>query len=310
MSMKNKEVAAQLYALADLLEMEGVDFKPAAYRRAARALIEAEDIAKVAEEGTLEDIPGVGKHIAAKIEEFLKTGKIKKLKQLQKKSKIDVPSFEGVLGLGPKKLAKLHKVLGIKNAKDLAKAAKAGKIRKLEGFGEKSEQAILEHLQRDKNKRFLYKEAEDTATQIIHLMKPHVEKIEYCGSLRRKKATIGDVDLLAITTSPQKVIETFTTLPQVKRVLSKGKGKGTIITKKGIQVDLRVWKKNEYGSGLLYFTGSKDYNIMLRRVAISKGMKLSEYGLFKGKKVVASKTEKDIFKALGMKYVHPEKREV
>jgi DNA polymerase (family 10) len=308
--MKNEQVAAQLYALAELLEMEGVDFKPAAYRRAARSIIEADDIGKEAKKGKLEEIPGVGKHIAAKIEEFLKTGKIKKLKQLQKKSKIDITSFEGVLGLGPKKLAKLHKKLGIKNAKDLAKAAKAGKIRKLEGFGEKSEKAILEHLARDKNKRFLYGEALSAAKQIINQMKKHVDKIEYCGSLRRKKAAIGDVDLLAITNSPQKVIETFTKLPQVKKVLSKGKGKGTIITKKGIQVDLRVWKKNEYGSGLLYFTGSKDFNIKLRRVAISKGMKLSEYGLFKGKKVVASKTEKDIFKALGMKYVNPEKREV
>lgn len=317
--MKNIAISQIFYEMADILEMQGIEWKPRAYRQAARA-IEAmhEDIESIYKKygvKALEDIPGVGENLARKIEEFIKTGKIKAYEKLKK----SVPSHINILmkipGMGPKKVEKLNKVLKISNIKQLEKAAHAHKIAPIPGFGEKSEQDILESIaiMRGAKGRISLKEAEKTANKIISQLKKlkEVENISSAGSLRRKKASVRDIDIIVSSEKPEKVIDAFTKLKGIKKILAKGPAKAIIILKSGIQSDLRVFKPESWGAGLFYNTGSKNYNIEMRKIAIKKGLKLNEYGLFdkKSGKKIAGKTEKDICKKLGVKYLEPEQRE-
>lgn len=317
--MNNQEIAGIFYEMADILEMQNVQWKPRAYRQAARAISSLpEDVERIYKKGgikLLEEIPGVGEGIAKKIIEFLKTGKIKEYKKLKK----IVPSHINILmkipGMGSKKVKKLNKLLNIKTVSDLEKAARAHKIAKIPGFGEKSEQDILEGiaLMKKAKGRIPLKQAERVANKIIAKLKKlkEVKKILAAGSLRRKKATIRDVDILVSSTQPEKVIEAFANLKDIQKVLAKGHTKATIVFKSGIQSDLRVLSPESWGAGLFYFTGSKNYNIEMRKIAIKKGYKLSEYGLFDKQtgKMIAGKTEQEICKKLEVKYLKPEQRE-
>jgi len=310
--MKNKELARIFYAIANILDVQNVQFKPFAYRKAAQSIESlGEDIKEVMEHDELEDIPGIGKNLSEKIREFLKTGKIKTYERLKKEIPIDFESFESVSGLGPKKIAKLYKELKIKNIKDLEKAIKKGKLKGLEGFGEKTEAEFKESIKRgSRGKRTSIGIALPLAESLIEDLKSKdVEKIEYVGSLIRGKETIGDIDILAISKKPKQIIDKFATLPSVQKVLAKGGTKCSVFLEEGIQADLRVLKKEQYGSAFNYFTGSRDHNIALRKIAIKKGLKLSEYGLFKGKKAVEGADEKNIYKRLGMQWIPPEMRE-
>ncbi|MEM7819789.1 MAG: DNA polymerase/3'-5' exonuclease PolX [Candidatus Aenigmatarchaeota archaeon] len=312
--MKNQIVAKILYEIADLLELKGVEFKPYAYRRAAQTVESlSKDIEEVYKEGKLEDLPGIGKNIAKKISEIIETGSLKYYEDLKKDMPIDFEALLSVEGLGPKKVKTLYKKLKIRNLDDLEKAAKSGKIKNLPGFGEKTEREILENIEfaRKSKERMLLGYALPIADEIENRLKrlKEIKKISVAGSLRRMKETIGDLDILIVSTNPSKVMDFFTKMNDVQDILAKGPTKSSIRLKSGLQVDIRVVDEKSFGSALLYFTGSKEHNIALRKIAIEKKMKLSEYGLFKGNIQIAGKTEEEVYKRLGMDFIEPEMRE-
>ncbi len=315
--MLNEALAKIFFEIADILEMQNVAWKPRAYRTAAINLQNipepVELIYKRGGEKALEAIPGVGKALAQKIIEFIETGAVESLAKLRKKSGVDIASLNRVPGLGPRKIKILFEKLGVKDIESLKKAAEQHKISGLEGFGEKSEAQILKNIAiAESGGRIPLAEAIATAKTFKSAMQKSraVKRIEIAGSVRRMKPTIGDVDVLVSTTKPKKVMDLFTSLKPVSEVIMKGSTKSSIRTGEGIQVDLRAVKPEQWGAALLYFTGSKQFNISIRRIAIKKGLKLNEYGLFRGEEVVAGKTEEEVFKALGMKFVEPQKREV
>ncbi len=314
--MKNLEIARILDNIADILELEGIEFKPRAYRKAARG-VEAltEDIKNVYERGELENISGVGERIAQKIIEIIETGKLRYYEKLKKKIKINIEELNQIPSLGPKKIKILYKKLKIKNIKELEKAIRQQKLRHLSGFGEESEKNILQgiRLVKTKPQRVLYNHAAPIVDEIKeHLSKlDFVQKIEIAGSFRRGKETVGDLDFLVVSKKPQQVVRAFTSIPDIKQILAKGTTKSSLILKNGLQVDLRVVKEKEFGSALMYFIGNKQHNIELRKIALSKGCTLNEYGLFnlKSKDWIAGKSETDIYKKLGLQYISPELRE-
>jgi len=315
--MKNQELAKIFYEIANYLEMDGVDFKPYAYQKVATTLEsleeEAEDIYKKGGLKALEEIPGVGKNIAEKIEEYIKTGRIKYYVQFKKRLPLKLDELMRVEGMGPKKIKILYQKLGIKDLKTLEKAAKSHKIAPLFGFGEKTEKNILEgitFLKRSKG-RFLLGEILPTVKEVYEKLKilKEVEEISTAGSVRRMKETIGDADLLVISKNPKKIMDFFVKLPGVIKVWGKGSTKASVRMEEGFDIDIRVLPKKSYGAALQYFTGSKEHNIVLRKIAIDKGLKLSEYGLFRGPRMIAGKTEEEIYKVLGMQCPPPEMRE-
>ncbi|MBW3013161.1 DNA polymerase/3'-5' exonuclease PolX [Candidatus Woesearchaeota archaeon] len=312
--MRNADVAKILYEIADLLEVQDIQFKPRAYRKAAQSIESmSEDIVSVWKKGKLDDIPGVGKSIAEKIDEFLKTGKLKYLNELKKKLPIDIEEITAVEGVGVKKAKVLYEKLKVKTLKDLEKAAKAHKIRKIAGFGTQTEENILKNLgfAATRKKRMPLGYVLPIVEEIMEQMKAvkEVQKIDIAGSVRRMKETIGDVDILVVSKKPSKVMEKFTHLKDTGKIISKGPTRSSIRMKSGLHVDLRVIPVESYGSATQYFTGDKAHNIELRKIAIKKKMKLSEYGLFKGKKQIAGRNEKDIYRILGLSWMPPEIRE-
>ncbi len=316
MEMKNQLVAQILNEVADMLDMQGVEFKPRAYRRAARTIESlAQPIEQIYAGGKLEDLPGVGEAIAKKIGEIIETGSLKYRDELKAKTPIDLEGILAVEGIGPKTAGLLFKRLGIRSLDDLERAAKEHKIREIKRLGPKTEENILSSIDLAKGKkgRTLLGEALPVAEEICqHLRaveKAETNQVEAAGSLRRMKETIGDIDILATSLHPVRLAETFTTMTGVRKILEKGETKSSIVLESNLQVDLRVVDEESFGSALMYFTGSKDHNIALRKLAISKGLKLSEYGLFKGNERVASHTEKEVYKKLGLDYIPPELRE-
>jgi len=315
--MKNQEIAKIFYEIADYLEMEGVKFKPYAYQKAAITLEGLEeDVEEIYKRGGLEalkKIPGVGESIALKIEEYLKTGKIKYYEEFKKKMPIDLEELIQVEGMGPKKAKVLYEKLGVKNLKDLEKAAREHKIAPLFGFGEKTEKNILEgieFLKRSKG-RFLLGEILPKVKEVYEKLKKlkEVERVDVVGSIRRMKETIGDVDFLVISKNPKPIMDFFVSLPGVVKVWGKGTTKSSVRLKEGFDMDIRVLPKRSFGAALQYFTGSKEHNIALRKIAIEKGLKLSEYGLFRGPKMIAGESEEEIYQKLGLEWVPPELRE-
>ncbi|RPI35667.1 MAG: DNA polymerase/3'-5' exonuclease PolX, partial [Methanoregulaceae archaeon] len=314
--VNNRQVAAILYEVADLLEIKEVKFKPVAYRRAAHGIETlAEDINKVAERDGLEDLPGVGAHIATKLREILNTGKLAYLEQLKQEVGLGVRELAEIGGIGPKKAMVLHQKLGIDNREQLEAAAREGKIRGLFGFGEKSEANILQGIAARKGMagRFLLGAMLPVAIKIQASLSalPVVRQVSLGGSIRRRKKTIGDIDILAASPAPDTVMEAFCSLPEVSRVLSRGPTKSSVILESGIQVDLRVVEEGQYWTALQYFTGSRDHNIALRRRALARGWSLSEYGVKEEKSKMnrAGSTEEDLYKMLGLPYIEPELRE-
>ncbi|MBD3303535.1 DNA polymerase/3'-5' exonuclease PolX [Candidatus Woesearchaeota archaeon] len=317
--MKNLEIAGIFYELADILEIKEVKWKPRAYRKAASAIeTGSKDVEKIYEKGglkALKKIPGVGEAIAGKIEEFIKTGKIKEYERLKKSVPAGIEKITDVPGMGPKKALLLIKKLKIKSIKDLEKAAKEGKIRRLSGFGEKSEEDILKGIDLLKSSagKMLLGKALPISQDLIKELKnlKEVKQINIAGSTRRRKEVVRDLDILCVSSNPKKVMDFFTKLSAVSSVIAKGSTKSSVRLKSGINCDFRVVEEKSFGAALQYFTGSKDHNIRCRQIAIKKGMKLSEYGLFKKKsdKYVCGRTEKEVYKKLGMQFVEPELRE-
>src|SRR3989344_4466375 len=297
--MKNKQIADILFDIAEFLAMQDVPFKPRAYEKAAEAVEHLEeDVADIYKRGgvaSLEEVPSVGRGIAEKIEEYLKTGKVREYEKLHKKMPVNLDELRGIEGVGPKGIKILYDKLGVTDLVSLKKAARAGKIRKLAHFGEKSEQKILKGIEFSERSRgrFLIGDAlplaRGLAMQIQKLK--GVECVELAGSLRRWQETIGDIDILVIAESSKPVMDAFLKMPEVGEVVAKGETKSSVRLKIGIEVDLRVVPKKSFGASLQYFTGSKDHNVMLRTIAVKKKLKLNEYGLFRGARQIAGETE-------------------
>jgi len=314
--MKNKEIADIFYEIADLLEIKNVKFKPIAYRRAAH-IIESltDDLAEIEKRGELEEIPGVGTHIAAKIRELLTTGKLAYFDRLKSEIPPGVLELAELEGIGPKKAMILNRELGVASMETLEEVASAGKIRDLAGFGEKSEKNILLSIAAKKSAKGrvllgdILPVAEKIRDELAAL--PATRQIALAGSIRRMKETIGDVDILASSPEPERLMAAFTSLPEINRVLGKGPTKSSVVLASGVQVDLRVIEEDQYWTALQYFTGSKDHNIALRRRALEHDWSLSEYGvrdLMTGKNLAVS-SETDIYRMLGLPFIEPELRE-
>lgn len=315
--MRNREVANVLYQMAELLELHADNrFKIIAYGKAARAIESSkEDIEQICREGRLDSIPGVGKAIAQKIEEYLRTGKIQAHQDLLKDTPQGLAELLNVPGLGPKTIFMLHEKLGITNLDELEKAAREHRIRRLPRMGPTSEKNIIKGLERYRKRstRILLSEAEPIVEEILEYIKgmDGLEHITVAGSYRRRKETVGDIDILATAAKPEEIISAFVRMPIVDEVLGKGPTKGSIIVKETIQVDLRIVEHKSFGTALQYFTGSKEHNVRLRQIALDRGYSLSEYSLKRlqdGQDLFFS-SEEDVYSTLGMEYIQPELRE-
>jgi len=315
--MKNKEIARIFTEIAEYLEMEGVAFKPYAYQKAALTLEtlkdDVEDLYGKGGLKALKGIPGVGESIAHKIEEYLKTGKIEYYEEFKRKLPIALDEIVAVEGVGPKKAKVLFEKLGIKTLEELEEAANTHKIAPLFGFGEKTEQNILQAIEflKGSKGRFLLGEILPIADEVLKKLQslPEVERADTGGSVRRRKETIGDLDFLVISSNPDKVMDFFVSLPGVVKVWGKGATKSSVRLKEGFDMDIRVIPPESYGAALQYFTGSKDHNIALRKIAIDNGFKLSEYGLFEGSRMIAAVSEEEVYGKLKMPWIPPELRE-
>ena len=316
--MKNSELAHVLENVSIYLKMQDdAIFKIRAYENACQIIQshpeEIEDVYKKGGIKSLISIRGIGNGIAKKLEELIKTGKLDYYEKLKRKTPIDLDNLRGIEGLGPKKIFILYKKLKIKNLQDLENAANLRKIRKLEGFKEKTEQNILKGINFHKKNigRFILAYTFPILKEIMYHLKKQkfVSKVVLAGSVRRMKETIGDGDILVISKEPEKVMNYFTKIPEVINVISKGQTKSSVKLESGLNVDLRVLNEKNYAAALNYFTGSKEHNIFLRKIAISKNLKLNEYGLFRGEKQLICKNEKDIYNKLGLNYIEPELRE-
>lgn len=315
--MKNQEIAKILYEIGYFLEMQEIKFKPLAYQKAAIILDElTKDIETIYKQGgqkALEEIPGVGKNIAEKIVEYIETGEIAYFEKLKAKMPVKIDELLAVEGIGPKTIKALYEQLDIKDIQDLKKAAEKHKIMCLPGFQEKTEQNILQGIAfvEKSRGRFLLGDILLQVKEILEKLKTlkEVKQIDVAGSVRRMKETIGDVDVLVASDMPKPISDSFVSMDGIEKIWAKGRTRSSIRMRQGFDCDLRVVSEKSYGSALQYFTGSKEHNIAVRKIAIKKGLKLNEYGIFKNKKQIAGKTEKEIYKILGMEYIAPELRE-
>lgn len=315
--MTNSEVANLLRQVASAYEVKGESrFKVVAYQKAADAIEHAtSEIKDLWEENSLNRVAGIGPSIKGHLDELFRTGKVKHFDSVMKNLPEGMFLLIGIPGVGPKIAYRLASKLHIKNVSDLKKAAHEGKIRKLEGFGEKSEQEILQNLSLQKKKiegkRMLLTYATEVADQIIAWLKksPDVVRADVLGSLRRQVSTVGDIDVACSTTSPSKVIKHFTSYPRTSKIIEAGTRTASVRLESGIQIDLMVYSPKGYGALLQHFTGSKHHNIKLREVALSKGLSLSDYGIKAGRKLETFETEEALYRRLGMQWVPPEIRE-
>ena len=316
--MTNREIANIFREMAALYDMEGVFYKPRAYENAAASVEsfgeELSDIYKKEGERGFSKVPSVGKGIAAHIRAILEKKDFPEHAKLKKMYPVDIIGLTAIEGVGPKMVKTLWKKLKIRTVADLEKAARGGKVRGIEHFGEKTERKILKgisFLQSSGGRRILGEVAPDIRA-LSSMIKafPEVERIKVAGSIRRKKETIGDIDILVVSSKPEKVAERFLRLPWIDHVYGSGPAKTNVRLKNGLDADLRIVPEKSFGAALNYFTGSKEHNVALREIAIKKGLKLNEYGLYRGKKMIAGKTEEEVYKALGLRYIEPELREM
>jgi DNA polymerase (family 10) len=315
--MTNRDLANILLEMAALYEMEDVPFKPRAYEKAAMALATlGEPLAEQYAKGgiqALTSIPGVGKGIAEHLKALIETGSFHEYDHLKQKVPVDIGALIAIEGVGPKMVKVLWEQLLIRNLADLEQAARTGRIRTLPHFGEQSERNILQGialLRKSQGRRILG----SVLPEIRHLEAtvrafPEVEEAVVAGSVRRMRETIGDIDLLVVSSDPEAVMQRFVRLPVVEHVYGKGTTKTNVRLKNGLDADLRVVPAASFGAALSYFTGSKAHNIALRELASKQGYKLNEYGLFQGRKMVAGRTEEEVYHTLGLCYMAPELRE-
>jgi len=317
MAMTNAEIARIFSQLAVMLELDGANaFRVRAYREGARVVESlVEPLAALAkDEKGLEGLSGIGKGLAQHIRDLLETGTTEQFEEMKKKYPIEMVELTELQGLGPKRVRLMFDKLGIKDRASLEAAAREGKLRDLPGFGEKMEAKVLQSLAvaSQFTGRLLLAGAWPVAHELADALRalPGVREVEIAGSFRRRKETVGDLDLLVTGGKPEAVMEAFVTRSNVAEVLGRGETKSSVRLGNGLQVDLRHVPQESFGAALLYFTGSKAHNIELRKIAIDKGMSLNEYGLTRGERTVAARTEEDIYRALDLAWIPPELREM
>ncbi len=316
MPTHNEEIAHAFDEIADLLEIEEANpYRVRAYRNAARSLRGlGREVAELLADGEdLTLLPGIGKDLAAKIQEMLETGKVRALDELHKEVPMGVEALLQIPGLGPKRVKTLYHSLGINSVKQLEQAVRAGKVRSLPGFGAGIERNILAVIDanRGTEKRFLRATVIPYAEALVAYLKRTrgVKDVVMAGSYRRGRETVGDLDILVTTKEKTAVMERFVGYEEVDDVVSSGTTRATVILRNGLQVDLRVVAQQSYGAALYYFTGSKAHNIQVRRLGQQRGLKINEYGVYRGKQRIAGKTEASVFKSVGLPYIPPELRE-
>lgn len=316
MPTHNEEIAHAFDEIADLLEIEEANpFRVRAYRNAARSLrgLGQEITELVANGEDLTRLPGIGKDLAAKIQEMIETGKVRTLNELHKEVPAGVEDLLQIPGLGPKSVKALYHSLEIKSVKQLEQAVRAGRVRSLSGFGVGIERNILKVIEahRETEKRFLRANVVPYAEALVTYLKRTrgVKDVVMAGSYRRGRETVGDLDILVTTIGKTATMERFVGYDEVEEVVSKGTTRATVILRNGLQVDLRVVAQQSFGAALYYFTGSKAHNIQVRRIGQQRGLKINEYGVFRGKQRIAGKTEASVLKSVGLPYIPPELRQ-
>jgi len=316
MAITNADIAAIFNKTADLLEIKGENpFKVRAYRNAARTIENiGKSLAELVNEGyDLTKLPGIGHDLSEYIKEIVTTGKFSKLENLEKEVPPHLVEMLSIEGLGPKRIKILYEKLNVQSMEDLRRAAESGEILKLPGFGPTLVEKILKgiRLAKKAGKRFRIDIAKNYAEDLIKYLKEieGIIHIDVAGSYRRKKETVGDLDILVTAKDWQKVTDHFVKYPQIKEIVSKGPTRSTIILKSDLQIDLRSVPNESYGAALHYFTGSKAHNIAIRSLGVKLGLKINEYGVFKGEKRVGGEKEEDIFKSVELSYIEPELRE-
>ena len=313
--MKNLEIASVFRDIAGILEIKGDNvFRIRAYERAAQNIEGlTEDIEHYIDENTLTSIPGIGKDLEEKIKEYARTGKIAFFEDLKKTVPEGLLDLLKIPSVGPKTAKLLYDELHIKGIADLEKAIRKNKLEGVFGIKQKTVENILKGIELIKKgrERMNLAKAIQTADGFVSALRkfPEVKKISPAGSLRRRKETVRDIDILIVSGKPRAVMDAFVGLPEVAEVTAHGETKSSVRTKDGTQVDCRVVEEKSFGAALLYFTGSKNFNIKIRQLAIKKGWKINEYGVFRDDVFIAGKTEEEIFKKLGMSFIEPELRE-
>jgi DNA polymerase (family 10) len=315
--LTNAEIAAALEEIADLLDFQGANpFRVRAYRNAARAVAEmTESVSDLLHGGnrSLTDIPGIGEDLAGKIATLAETGTLPLLEELRAQVPEGVLEILRIPGLGPKRAATLYRELGVRNLEQLRRACEEHRVRSLKGFGEKTEAAILEgiELASQASQRMYWAYADQIAQSILNHMQAcrGIRQMEFAGSYRRGKETVGDLDLLVVADNAEKVMDHFAQVPGVGKVLARGDTKMSLRLQIGLQVDMRIVPEESFGAALQYFTGSKEHNILLRARAKDRGLKVNEYGVFQGEVEIAGRTEEEVYAALGLPWIPPELRE-
>lgn len=318
MPVHNNEIVEIFERMADLLDLQDANpFRIRAYRNAARTISSlsrnAADLVNQGED--LSDLPGIGRDLAGKIEEIVKTGTLRQLRELEKDTPPALAELMKIADLGPKRVIALYKALGIRSKQELREAAEAQKIRNLKGFGEKMEATILEALERQQNgeakKRIKLDVAEEITLSLLKYLQniKGVKQVDAAGSYRRRQETVGDLDILVTCSKGVKVMDHFVNYEDVQKVLSKGATRSSVLLRSNFQVDVRVVPEVCYGAALLYFTGNKAHNIELRKLGQKRDLKINEYGVFKGTRRVAGKTEDEVYESVGLSYIEPELRE-
>ncbi|MCA1830150.1 MAG: DNA polymerase/3'-5' exonuclease PolX [Actinobacteria bacterium] len=316
MPKTNEEIEELFNEWAELIGITGGDpFRVRSYEKAARAVGGySKDLRDLTDKDILA-IPNVGKGMAGRIREYLETGTMHELEDLRELSPPGLRELLRIPGLGPKKALTLYETLGIHTVAELADALEEHKLKGIKGFGAKTEDNLLHGLRNlsEQGQRIQIDVALDTAEDIIRTLRDQAPLIDivYAGSLRRMRDTIGDLDLLVASDDAAKVMSVFCEMPRTRSIIAHGETKSSIVTRKGIQVDLRVLPLDAWGAGLIYFTGSKAHNVKIRQIAIKKGFKLSEWGLFEAAtgKTIAARTEEDVYEALGLPWIPPTLRE-
>ncbi|HLM91998.1 MAG TPA: helix-hairpin-helix domain-containing protein [Thermoplasmata archaeon] len=312
----NAEAAELFRSIADLLDVMGERFKPEAYRRAARSIDSlTEDLATVAARGELRSVPGVGGAIEEKVREYLSTGRIHYLDRLQKEVPPGVAELLRIPGLGPKTARRFWVDLGLEGPTEVLAAIDAGRLTGVKGFGEKKIAQIRNAVEAARGTGAATRLPIETAFPIAHRIVralregADADRVEVAGSFRRGRETVGDLDVLVTSRDPSRAFEVFSALPEVREVRLRGSTKETVVLTNGLQVDLRVVEPESFGAALQYFTGSKDHNVLVRTLAKEAGLRVNEYGVYRGEERIAGATEEDVYAALGLAWIPPELRE-
>jgi DNA polymerase (family X) len=315
---RNRDIVSILNEVADLLGIQGANsFRVRSYRNAARTVGDLDqEVSDLVENGDdLSELPDIGGSIADKLKEIVETGRLAQLDELKEEMDEDVTELLQIENLGPARAGTLYRELGISNARGVLEAAENGRIAELEGFGEKTQKQLAEDARRyvesGTRDRILLGETDALVEPLLEYLndRKSIDRAVAAGSYRRRKETIGDLDIVAVCGDPDRAMEDFVAYDRVEKVVSQGSKKSTVILASGLQVDLRAVAEESFGSALYYFTGSKEHNIATRRIAQDRGLKINEYGVHEGDKQIAGKTEEEVFGTIDLAYIPPELRE-